>query len=359
MESIKPKLDRIFSKLDVDLILIKNNEVRDPNFLYLTGFTSGIYEGDVLIATKGTAYLLTSQLEYETAMSQKKIGLKVLNVRSSRKRYVNALSKFLKGKKVGINGSFITYSSFTAFEAFKPRAMVDVSKALEEARLIKDDSEVQNIRKAISITKLAIIEAKKYLKEGVTESTFAAQIDYIMKSLGATGLAFDTIAAFGKNAALPHHMPDETKLKAGDFVLIDTGAKYNNYCADISRTFIFGKAKQKDASRMEDMLKVVKEAQLKAIKAIKPGVSGAEVSEMVTSYINSYGNKKYSGKFIHALGHSVGIEVHDATIFSKSPKVKIKKGMVMAIEPGVYINGFGGVRIEDDILVTEDGAIVL
>ncbi|MGC9205263.1 MAG: M24 family metallopeptidase, partial [Candidatus Micrarchaeia archaeon] len=242
---------------------------------------------------------------------------------------------------------------------FKPRAMVDVSKAFEEARLLKDDEEVQSIRKAISITKLAIMQAQKYLREGITELTFAAQIEYIMKSLGATGLAFDTIVAFGKNAALPHHMPDETKLKSGDFVLIDTGAKYKNYCADISRTIIFDEKKARNAKRMEEMLKVVKDAQLMAIKAIKPGISGAKVSKMVTSYINSYANGRYKGKFIHALGHSVGIEVHDATIFSKKPSVKIKDRMVLAIEPGIYINGFGGVRIEDDILVTKDGAVVL
>ncbi|MGC8776395.1 MAG: M24 family metallopeptidase [Candidatus Micrarchaeia archaeon] len=352
--NLKERLNRIFSGLDIDIAMIANSEFIDPNFHYLTGFTNGVFESNILLATKKEVKLLTSDLEYATAMLQKKEGMEILNAFSSKEKLEEEISA-IKGKRIGINGRFLSYSGYQFIKKYKPKSIIDISDALTKARMIKDAEEIKNIRKAVSITKFAILEAQKSLKEGITELELAARVDYAMKLFGASGNSFDTIVAFGENTAYPHHMPDSTKLTYGDLVLIDAGAKFNNYCADITRTIVFG---EKD-KKFEDMFKLVKSAQLMAIRRLKPGADSYKINKEVRNYIDNYANGKYKGKFIHALGHGIGLEVHDHSMFDKSPSRIVKKGMTMAVEPGVYVEGLGGVRIEDDVFVDKDGPIVL
>ena len=351
---IEAKLRKIFSGAKTNLLLIKNSDEQDPNFKYLTGFTSGTFEDNFLIASRKKVSVLTSELEYETALSQAKEGVEVINALGSKKDFKKAIS-VIKGKSIGVNGNFLSFNDYNKIKKFKPSKIIDVSENLIKARLIKSAEEIANIRKAVSITKFAIMEVQKSIKAGMTELEVAAQVDFVMKSLGASGNSFDTIVAFGKNTALPHHMPDQTKLNNGDLVLIDTGAKYNNYCADITRTFVYGKANK----RAEEMIKFVKKVQLMAIHMLKPGVDAYAVEKKIRKYIDSYNGGVYKGKFIHALGHGIGLEVHDASVFGNTPYRKIKKGMTLAVEPGIYLVGFGGVRVEDDILIDKNGAIVL
>jgi len=351
---IEAKLKKIFSGAKIDLLLIKNGSEQDPNFKYLTGFTSGTFEDNFLIATRDKVSVLTSELEYETALSQAKEGTEVVNAFKSKEAFKKALS-VIKGKSIGVNGDFLSFNDYNKIEKFKPSKIIDISENLIKARLVKSEEEIANIRKAASITKFAIMEVQKSIKAGMTELEVAARVDFVMKSLGASGNSFDTIVAFGKNTALPHHMPDQTKLNDGDLVLIDTGAKYNNYCADITRTFVYGKSNK----RAEEMIKFVKSVQLMAIHMLRPGADAYIVGKKVKKYIDSYKGGIYKGKFIHALGHGIGLEVHDAPVFGNTPYRKIKKGMTLAVEPGIYFVGFGGVRIEDDVLIDKNGAIVL
>ncbi|MGC8662476.1 MAG: M24 family metallopeptidase [Candidatus Micrarchaeia archaeon] len=351
---INNRLDKIFSNADVDIILIVNGEFSDPNFHYLTGFTSGIFKGNILLATRKEVSLLTSDLEYTTALSQKKDNLNILNVLSNKNKFEEAMSS-IKNKKVGINGNFMTYSFYQFIKKYKPKSIKDVSGAFTKARIIKDAEELKYIRNAVSITKFAILEAQKSLKEGMTELEIAAKVDFAIKSLGASGNSFDTIVAFGENTAYPHHTPDSTKLSYGDLVIIDAGAKFNNYCADITRTIMFGGQDKK----IKEMLDLVKSAQLLAIHKLRPGADSYKISKEIRNYIDTYAGGKYKGKFIHGLGHGIGLEVHDSLVFANSPYKILRKGMIMAIEPGVYIKGFGGVRIEDDVLIDNNGAVVL
>ncbi|MGC8699640.1 MAG: M24 family metallopeptidase [Candidatus Micrarchaeia archaeon] len=351
---IKERLSKIFSSLDIDVAVIMNSEFIDPNFHYLTGFTSGVFESNMLLATKNEVTLLTSDLEYATALSQKKSGMKILNVLSDKEKFEEEMS-IIKGKRLGINGKFLSYSGYQFIEKYKPKSVIDISEALTKARMIKDNEELRNIRKAVSITKFAILEAQKSLKEGITELELAARVDFAIKSFGASGNSFDTIVAFGENTAYPHHMPDSTKLTYGDLVLIDTGAKFNNYCADITRTIVFGEQDKK----FKEMFDLVKSAQLMAIHKLKPGADSYKIGKEVRNYIDTYANGKYKGKFIHALGHGIGLEVHDHAMFGKGPSRIIKKGMTMAVEPGVYVEGLGGVRIEDDVFIDKNGSVVL
>lgn len=338
-------------------ILIVNTSSRDPNFTYLTGFKSGLFEGNSIIAERGRITLMTNSLEYQDAKRQSFKGLRIVSPKT-RDEMRKVLSKGIKGKIIGVNKSFIPEDLYERVQrVYKPRRMTDVSEAFENARLIKDRNEVASVAKAAKITKKAMSQIKAKLRAGVTEKEIAADFDYISAKLGSERPSFTTIVCFGRNAAIPHHMPDNTRLKKGDFVLIDAGATFNGYCSDITRTHLFGKGK--DRKRKLDVYNTVKEAQRLAIAAIRTGATAESIHEVASRYINRYGNGRYKGRFIHSLGHSVGLEVHDGAGFSPGNKMKLKEGMVISVEPGIYIPGFGGVRIEDDILITRKGAVVL
>ena len=357
--SIKDRLGKVFMNLKgVDTILLINTEMMDPNFSYLTGLTNGFFEDNLVAATREKLYLLTNPLDYETAAAHKKPGMLITNVTSSAKSKA-WLRKHVKGKKIGINASFLPAATYMRIKKnLKPKSIANISDAFYKARISKDEGELDSMRKAISITKMAMLQVQRYFKEGMTETQLAAHFDYITSSLGGKiGPMFPTIVSFGKNSAIPHHLPDDTKLSDGDFILIDAGCTVDNYYSDLTRTFIFGK---QDPMKIE-MMKIVKDAQLRAIRMMKPGMKGSEPFKAANDHINTAAGGKYKGKFIHTLGHSLGLEVHDgpARMLSPNSDTVLSPGMVTSVEPGIYLTGYGGVRIEDDVLITEDGTIVL
>ncbi len=354
------KLRKIFNICnDVDAILISNTDRQDPNFTYITGFKSGIFEYDNLVLERSTATLFTSVLEYDTAKAQAPKHMKVICFKDVEKQR-SALEKTLRGRRIGMNGMFIPFDIYKRVKNhYKPKSMKDVSDKLSLSRMIKDDEEINNIKKAASITKKAMELVRKELKEGITEQELANKFDNISASLGSTEPSFKTIVCFGENAAFPHHSPDNRKLKRGDVVLIDAGAKFNSYCSDITRTIIWDSSKNKISEEMARIIEVVREAHDKSISAIKPGVEASNIHKIAQEHIdNAYGGR-YKGRFIHALGHSVGIEVHDGPGFSPGISMSLKPGMVITVEPGIYIPGIGGARIEDDVLVTKTGSVIL
>ncbi len=364
MDSFSSRVKRVFGNCNKDLehIVIANTGIADPNFLYITGFTSGLFEYSYLLISKRSVTLLTSILEYQTALSEAPSGMEVKCINNS-KELSEHLEKFAEGKTLGINEGFVPYLMYKGIKKrAKPKKIVDISEAFSKARLIKDEEEISRIRKAAGITKLALVLIQKEFVEGMTEMQLASKFDSLSSSLGSEEPSFKTIVCFGKNAALPHHFPDDTKLRRGDFVLIDAGAKVKNYCSDLTRTFIFGEEVLKENNyyiEKKRMYDTVKQAQLKAIRAIKPGLKGKDIHNIAQEYIDSAFSGEYKGKFIHSLGHSVGIEVHDGQGFSPNSDLVLKPGMIISVEPGIYVTDFGGVRIEDDILVDENGALVL
>lgn len=357
MKSASAKLKRVFDGAKVDAILIANTGVADSSFLYLTGFTGGLFESTYLIAYPNKMVLIVNRLEYEIAKRSRPKEMKIVKF-STGKELLKYLKKYLRGKKIGINGQFLPYSEYNAIKKrTKPAKMIDVSENLNNARTVKGPDEVHNIVVANKIVKAAQMEILKDLKVGITEKEVATRFDYIMMLHGATGPSFSTIVCFGENAAIPHHAPDETKLKPNSFVLIDAGAKYNNYCSDVTRTTIFKPDKKSEKyKRMIEMYKTVKEAQTLAFRAIKPGVDGSKIHKIALDHINTARNGIYKGKFIHALGHSIGIDVHDEGAGLWPGTCILKENMVLSDEPGIYVVGFGGVRIEDDLLITKKGA---
>lgn len=354
------RLRRVFSATKVRVMLLMNTANTDPNFSYLTGFT-GTFEGSALIILPKKEILLVSPLEYGVAKRSKPKEMQIV-LMDSRKKIETAFKKYLKGKTVGINGSFLPYGLYTKLKKrSKAKKFKDVSSAFYSARNVKDHSEVALIIRANRIIKKALAEIPEYFKDGVTEKEIATKLDELAMSHGGEGPSFPTIVCFGANSAVPHHMPTNAKLLPNSFVLIDCGSKYGNYCSDVTRTFIYKPQKNSQKyKKMIEMYKTVKEAQRLALKSVKPGIKGSVPHNVAAEHINKAFGGRYNGKFIHALGHSIGIEVHDpGTGFFPSETEKLREGMVISDEPGIYITGFGGVRIEDDVLVTKNGAKML
>lgn len=353
---------KVLKEAKIGLVLLLNTNAEDPNFIYATGLLGGLFEGNLLLITRKGITLFTSPLEYELAKEQLRGGIRVVNLDSKEK--LGILISQVKGKTVGINGNFVPYNSYRRVKKkLKIRRAVDVSQAFEKARAVKERDEISRIRHANRITKAAITMVQKSLKVGMSEKEVAAMFDSLILKMGADATAFPSIVCFGKNAALPHHGPDNTRLKYGDFVLIDVGVKVKNYCSDVTRTMIFGNdaGRIKDYAKKKRIIEVVKEAQRLALLTIRAGVKGEKPHVTAQKYIDSADKGAYKGTFIHSLGHSIGIEVHDGSgrFLSAGSKMVLKAGMVSSVEPGIYIPGFGGARFEDDIMVTKKGYKIL
>lgn len=223
---------------------------------------------------------------------------------------------------------------------------------VEQLRRTKDASEIALIEDAVRIADAAFDVVVRELRHGMTERQVALLIDSTLRTLGADRESFPTIAASGLNSACPHASPTDAILKPHSFLTMDFGAAYKHYCSDITRTVCIGTP----TAKQREVYQVVLDAQLAAIDAIRPGLPGKDVDAVARDYIASRG---YGDCFGHGLGHALGIEVHDGPAFSKSSDAVLEPGMVVTVEPGIYIEGWGGVRTEDDVVVTEDGARIL
>lgn len=219
-------------------------------------------------------------------------------------------------------------------------------------RLLKDAAELKKIKRAIDIAESAFTALKKKIKVGMTEAQVAALLEFEMKSRGALEPSFPTIAAEGPNAALPHAHPGSRKLRKGSLLLVDWGARWEYYCSDLTRCLFIGKI----LPRLRKVYQIVLEAQQRAIEAVAPGKRVCDIDKVARDYIADAG---YGDRFGHGLGHGVGLDIHEAPRLKFGFDDKLEPGMVVTIEPGIYLPGIGGVRIEDDVLVTLRGHEVL
>ena len=357
MRSMRSRLSRVFAGSKFDALVLMNTEEKDANFTYLTGFYGGVFEQDVLMAFPDRMVLLTSELEAGIADEQRPKEMEIVVV-DKREKFQKELGAHLAGKKVGISGGYLPYAYYKFIRKYaKAKGFGDAQALFARAREIKEPEEIDTMRSAVRITKKALGAIPAYFKEGMTELQLAARFNYLMMEQGAQKTSFDSIVSFGANSALPHHMPDSTKLRPNSIVLLDVGAMYKNYCADMTRTFVF-KADRRSSkyARIMEMHKVVEQAQRLGLESIRPGADGHDVHMKVAEFIDTAEHGRYRGKFIHSLGHDIGLEVHDSGLGLGMHKNILKQGMVLSDEPGIYVQGFGGVRIEDDVLVTKDGA---
>jgi len=256
-------------------------------------------------------------------------------------------------KTVGMNASGLSYQEYTSLLKLLPQMkVIDVSNAFMKTRLIKEETEIQCIKSACSIADEVIETIPDVLYEGMTEYELAAEINYALQNRGAEKPAFDTISSFRENTAEPHYSHGDKKLRKNDFVLCDIGACFKKYNSDITRTFVFGRATE----QQKEMYEVVLRAQQIAFDAIRPGVKACDVHVAVSTFIDS---TKFKNRFIHSTGHSLGLAVHDGSGFAPENTMTLEENMVLTVEPGVYIPGYGGVRIEDDVLIKKDTMVLL
>lgn len=295
--------------------------------------------------------MIVSELEAE---STKKADVNIKIYRTG-KEFEQFLTNSLKSiENVGINFNGILHKDFLKIKkTFPKKKFIDSSEAFVKSRIIKDESEIKLMRKAAKISDKVMKKIPGLVHKDMYEYELAAEINYLMQKNGAEKPAFDTISSFSKNTAEPHYTNGDAKLKNGDFVLCDFGACFKKYNSDITRTFVFGKASKKQ----KEMYETVLEAQRIGFERIKTNIEAHAVHDAVNNYIE---RTKYKGRFIHSTGHSLGIDVHDEGVgFNPECKVKLKENMILTVEPGVYIPGFGGVRIEDDVLIKKDGIDIL
>ena len=349
---MRERVKRIFRNAGdhVDLIVLMNSVEPhiDMSFFYATGITDGLFEGCAAwLHPDGSAEIMTSALEEEAA---KKSGLP-LHVFRHREEPARLMRKLLAGhRRIGINADELTQSAFVRLRKYaaKNAKFVDISGAVTEARLVKDAQEVESIQRACDIASKSFRETLSFIRPGVRESEVASELVYRMQRNGATGPSFRTIVGSGPNGAEPHYTAGPRKIRKGDLIVIDFGSLYRMYCSDVTRTVVVGKATEEQRR----MYNTVARAQRAALPKLRPGVKGKAVDAAARSVIDS---TKYKGRFIHGLGHSVGLAVHDGGGLFTTSELVLKSNMVMTDEPGVYIPGFGGVRIEDTVLVTPKG----
>ena len=321
----------------------------DVNRRYFTGLESS---AGTLVAFRDAAYFIID-FRYIEVAKDTVTGAEVL-LQDKLYEQIGALLKKHGAKTVTIETDYVTVGALGMYRTRLPEYEFLTDATLNDEilamRSLKDESEIAAIRKAQSITDASFLEILDFIKPGKTEKEIAAYLEYCMRRLGADGLAFETIAASGPNSAKPHAVPSDRPLQQGDFFTMDYGAAWGGYCSDMTRTVAIGEP----TDEMRKVYETVLAAQLTGIGKAVAGVSCRAVDAAARDLIYGAG---YEGCFGHSLGHSVGIEIHELPGFSPSadPGVTAREGMVITVEPGIYLEGRFGVRIEDMVWFSPDG----
>lgn len=342
------KVKSLLKEQNLDAILVSS----PPTITYLTNYGnfSTIEREAYLLVTKNKQFVITDG-RYSEAVAEKVDNFQLIEISAVRslKQIFKDLAKTCTIKKLGIEEDSITITE----QKMLSDCFDDLNHwSATTLRVIKDSNEIDTIKKACELGDRAFEFILKKLKHGVTEKEIAFELELFIKKQGAD-LSFPTIVAFGKNSSVPHHQTGNQKLNKNSFVLLDYGVKIDNYCSDMTRTLVFGKA----TSEQKKIHQTVLDAQQKAIeylsrvgpsKGSDPSTTPAsEVDKIARDYIISQGYPTIP----HSLGHGIGIEVHEHPRLSPNSKDKLEPGMVFSIEPGIYLPGFGGVRIEDLVVL--------
>lgn len=331
---------------DMDAALITS----EVNRRYYTGFVSSA--GALLVTREKAVLLLDSR--YVEAGGKKVTDAEVV-LMTDMARQLNELFEEYKVKTVGIESGYMTVESLYSLRKVLSAQMLDdprLNSIILKHRCVKSEEEMAEIRAAQAITDKTFIHMLDLIKPGVSEKDLQLELDYYMLRNGATGLAFETILAAGANGSMPHAVPSDNVIKEGDFVTMDFGAAHNGYCSDMTRTVAVGKITEEQ----EKVYNLVLDAQLAAIDAVRAGVPCNSIDKVARDMIYGAG---YEGRFGHGLGHSLGLEIHENPRFSMLCSDITEAGTVMSVEPGIYLDGRFGVRIEDIVMITENGCEVI
>ncbi|MFC4022818.1 M24 family metallopeptidase [Oceanobacillus longus] len=339
MDKLK-KLRNTLETNEMDAILITS----PINRRYITGFTGTA--GVALISEK-EAIFITDFRYTEQATEQTKNFDIIEHTNLIESEIANQL-KLLGIQRLGFEKDYVTYAQFENYNKNFNVSLVPISGLIEEIRLIKTSEELDIMKKAAKIADDAFEHIQSFIKPGVKEIDVSNELEFFMRRQGATASSFDTIVASGLRSAFPHGVASEKEIQSGELVTLDFGALYQGYCSDITRTIAVGEI----SSELREIYDIVLEANLRGVNGTKPGLTGKEADALTRDYIKEKGYGEYFG---HSTGHGLGLEVHEGPGLSYRSEKILEKGMVVTVEPGIYINGLGGCRIEDDIVITETG----
>lgn len=344
---VAPRLGRLrerFGAAGIDALVVTNL----ANVRYLTGFTGSAG----ILAVTGAGGLLTTDGRYRTQSDEQisaagaPVDISVGAMRAQR----DALAKFLSSSaRVGLEGDHVSWNASREWAELVPTELLPTSGEVEALREVKDDGEIDRMARAAAIADAALGEVLTMLTEGVTEAEFALALDTAMRRGGAESTAFETIVASGPNSAKPHHRPTARRAGRGEPVVVDFGATFEGYRSDMTRTFCIG---GEPAGELARVFEVVRDSQAKGVATVGPGVGAKAVDDVCRAVITEAG---WAERFEHGTGHGVGLDIHEAPTVSQVGTATLALGMVVTVEPGVYLPGTGGVRIEDTLVVTADG----
>lgn len=335
-----PRLAKLRNKLAegcYDAAFITKRE----SCMYISGFTG---TSAFLIVTQDKALLFTDFRYVEQARKQAPM-FETVKYQNSEIPAINDALKEYKVKRLGFEEESLSYKKYAEYrDKFEADAFIPLNDILGRLRIVKDETEIGVITKAVEIADKAFSHILEVIKPGMMETEVAAELEYHMKKLGASGPSFDTIVASGYRSSMPHGVASEKKLEKGDPVTMDFGAIYKGYCSDMTRTVFLGEPSQE----MRKIYGIVLEAQMKALEGAKKGLTGKEIDSIARETIKTAG---YGDNFGHGLGHGVGLEIHEEPRLSVTGSVVMEDGMAVTVEPGIYVEGLGGVRIEDLIII--------
>lgn len=346
MNSRLKRLHNLLNKNQVEGLLVSHQ----PNITYLTGFPSS--DSYLLISGKGN-FLITDSRYYQQLHRNLNKDFNVLMAGKSVFKTIAELGLKLKIKYLGFEAKNLIFAEYQQIKKYLRRIhFIPTYDLIEELRKIKELGELNKIKEAVNITCQALNYARKIIRPGLCELEIAAELERFIRCKGSRITSFETIVASGKNSGFPHHITSRRKLQSGESLFIDIGVDYGNYKSDLTRTLFLGKIPLVVCK----IYNIVLKAQEQAIERIRPGVKISEIDRTARQYIEKQG---YGGFFGHNLGHGLGLEVHESPQICLANKKVLQKGMVFTIEPAIYLPYKFGVRIEDDIAITEKGCEVL
>ncbi len=345
---MRSRIERVIialAKERIDAFLV----TKAANVRYLS-----CYEGDdasLLIASKKRFFLTDSRYELQARRDTRGFTVKI--IKSSLAETIRDLVYALKVKRLGFECHDLTHAQHDRLMRSLPGIeLAPVHDMVERLRVVKDAGEVRFIRESVSILEKVSTRFKTILRPGLAERDLAAELEHFIKVAGGDKSSFDIIVASGSNSALPHARPGTRRIRPNDMVLLDLGVGYKGYNSDLTRVFFLGKINP----RTKKIYDTVREANRRSIKAIRPGVEISRIDEIARGFIRKKG---FGNCFGHALGHGIGLEVHESPSISGRNHTVLKPGMIFTIEPAIYLPGWGGIRIEDMVLVTRKGCEVL
>lgn len=318
------------------------------NLRYLTKFTG---TSGLALITPRQAFFVTDFRYMEQAAEQIE-GFEIIQAQKSLFEEIDTIVQREQLDSLAFEEDYVSFATYSLFEEIISCELVPVFGLIEKLREVKDAEEIALIEQACQIADQAFEHILTVIKPGMSEIEVANQLDFYMRSLGASGVSFDTIVASGVRSAMPHGVASQKIIEKGEMITLDFGCYYKGYVSDMTRTFSIGKPDEK----LKEIYAIVHEAQQKVLKAAKPGITGIQLDAVARDFITSCG---YGANFGHGTGHGIGLEIHEAPNVSAKATQAFQVGNIITDEPGIYLPGVGGVRIEDDLLITETGNRVL